>query len=425
MKSSDLAENALDRLRRTVVREHMTVEEATDVQFRLVDSIQDVLGSDDIFTEDYGQVRSLATVGFGGGGRPRSTAAVEAALQHFFAAGEAVLVQGAGTGSIRAMLNAGLEPGQSVVLHREHPYKTTLPAMRHMGLELRQVDFNDRDELEKMLEADRPAGLYIQHVPQGLGDDHELTDVIKSGRRVGGEELTILVDDNYAVMRSPRIGVQMGATASAFSLFKLLSPAQIGCVVGPPELVSSIRRDLSSAGCQVQGPAAMAALRMLVYAPVTLAIQNTAVIEAARQINDLAQQGDLPFVRGAVAAQPGIRCVVVVFDEPVAEAFVRSAWRNGSPSQSVGEEAQPEILPLFTYLTSTFLKGMPGLERHAVRINPMRGGPDAVLRVLAAAMDDREFRREAKDLIDASQHPQIDHSQANQNVPITPQEHGC
>ncbi|MCW2736857.1 hypothetical protein [Nocardioides sp.] len=396
--SSDLAALALERLTDTVVREHMTLEEATRTQFRLVDSIQQVLGSDDIFTEDYGQVRALATVGFGGGGRPRSTAAVEQVLEHFFGAGEAVLVQGAGTGSIRAMLNAGLEPGQSVVLHSEHTYKTTRPAMSHMGLDLHQVSFNDRDELERTLAAVTPAGLYVQHVPQGLGDAHEITDVIESGRRIGGDDLAILVDDNYAVMRSRRIGVQMGATASAFSLYKLLSPTQIGCVVGPHDLVSSIRRDLSSAGCQVQGPAAMAALRMLVYAPVALAIQNDTVNESARRINELAHEGRLPFVRGAVAAQPGIRCVVVVFDEPVAEAFVRSAWRNGSPSQSVGEEAQPEVLPLFTYLTSTFLKGMPGLERHAVRINPMRGGPDTILRVLTAAMADPEFLREAASL---------------------------
>jgi hypothetical protein len=396
--SSDLAARALERLTGTVVRKHMTLEEATETQFRLVDSIQHILGSDDVFSEDYGQVRALATVGFGGGGRPRSTAAVEQVLEHFFGAGEAVLVQGAGTGSIRAMLNAALEPGQSVVLHSEHPYKTTRPAMRHMGLDLHQVSFNDRDELERTLATVAPAGLYVQHVPQGLGDAHEISDVIESGRRIGGDDLAILVDDNYAVMRSPSIGVQMGATASAFSLFKLLSPAQIGCVVGSHELVSSIRQDLSSAGCQVQGPAAMAALRMLVYAPVALAIQNDTVNEATRRINDLAQEGGLPFVRGAVAAQPGIRCVVVVFDEPVAEAFVRSAWRNGSPSQSVGEEAQPEVLPLFTYLTSTFLKGMPGLERHAVRINPMRGGPDTVVRVLMAAMADPEFRREAKGL---------------------------
>lgn len=398
MASADLATQALEQLASTVVREHMSLEEAIATQFRLVDSIQHVLGSDDIFTEDYGQVRALATVGFGGGGRPRSTAAVEETLGHFFGAGEAILVQGAGTGSIRAMLNAGLEPGQSVVLHSEHPYKTTRPAMTHMGLELHQVDFNDREELERALSTVAPAGLYVQHVPQGLGDDHEITQVIESGRRIGGEDLAILVDDNYAVMRSRSIGVQMGATASAFSLFKLLSPVQIGCVIGPPDLVASIRRDLSSAGCQVQGPAAMAALRMLVYAPVALAIQNDTVVKTTARINELVEEGGIPFVRGAVAAQPGIRCVVVVFDEPVAEAFVRSAWRNGSPSQSVGEEAQPEVVPLFTYLTSTFLKGMPGLERHAVRINPMRGGPEAIMRVLKAALDDPDFQREARSL---------------------------
>jgi hypothetical protein len=313
-----------------------------------------------------------------------------------------------------------------VVLHSEHPYKTTLPAMRHMGLDLHQVNFNEADELEKALDAVAPAGLYVQHVPQGLGDDHEITDVIEVGRRVCGDDLAILVDDNYAVMRSPQIGVQMGATASAFSLFKLLSPAQIGCVVGPSDLVTSIRRDLSSAGCQVQGPAALAALRMLVYAPVALAIQNNTVLEATRRINALVEDGSLPFVRGAVAAQPGIRCVVVVFDEPVAEAFVRSAWRNGSPSQSVGEEAQPEVLPLFTYLTSTFLKGMPGLERHAVRINPMRGGPDSVLRVLQAAMADAEFRRDAAELTGAPPPPSTEgHLTTHRPSHPTPQEHGC
>jgi hypothetical protein len=76
---------------------------------------------------------------------------------------------------------------------------------------------------------------------------------------------------------------------------------------------------------------------------------------------------------------------VLVFERPVAEEFLRCAWRSGSPSQSVGEEAQYELVPLFTYITSTFLKGTPGLEKHAIRINPMRAGPDTVMRVLEAA----------------------------------------
>jgi len=62
---------------RTAVREHMSLGDAIAYQFGLVDAIQRVMGSDEVFVEDYGQVRSLATVGFGGGGRPRATARAE------------------------------------------------------------------------------------------------------------------------------------------------------------------------------------------------------------------------------------------------------------------------------------------------------------------------------------------------------------
>lgn len=392
--TTDIPTRALEQLGATVVREHMSLDQAIESQFALVDAIQGVMGSDVYLTEDYGQVRELATVGFGGGGRPRATARVEQALATFFGTPDAVLVHGAGTGAIRAMLNAALPAGGSVVLHSAHAYKTTLPAMNHMGLRLHRADFNDVEAVRRVIQETQPDGLFVQHVPQGLGDDHRIEDVIAAARTAGGERPTVIVDDNYAVMRSRKVGVQMGADATAFSLFKLLSPAQVGCVLGDEGLVSSIRRDLSSAGCQVQGPAAMQSLRMLVFAPVALAIQNRTVLEVTERINTLAMGGKLPYVRGAVAAQPGIRCCVLVFDEPVAEAFVRSAWRNGSPSQSVGEEAQPEILPLFTYLTSTFLKGMPGLERYAMRINPMRGGASTILRVVEAALADHEFKKD-------------------------------
>jgi hypothetical protein len=320
---------------------------------------------------------------------------VERVLADFFDAEDAALVQGAGTGSIRALLNAGLDPGATVVVHSAHPYKTTLPSMRHMGLDVRQVDFNDADGLRTALREIRPAGLYLQHVPQALGDTHEVDATIALAREQLGDEVTILVDDNYAVMRSRRIGIQMGADGSAFSLFKLLAPDQIGVVAGPAELVAGIRRDLSSAGCQVQGPQAMAALRMLFYAPVSLALQNATVLETTQLINDAVAAGQLGPIRRAFAAQPGIRSIVLVFETACAEQFLRSAWRNGSPSQSVGEEAHYEVLPLFTYLTSTFLKSTPGLEQHAVRINPMRSGPQTILRILRAALADEQLRRAA------------------------------
>jgi hypothetical protein len=178
-------------------------------------------------------------------------------------------------------------------------------------------------------------------------------------------------------------------------MFKLLAAANVGCVLADSTIITGIRKDLSSAGCQVQGPQAMEALRSLVYAPVALALQDRVVVEAARRINEMVAAGELPGVARAFAGQPAIRSVVLVFEAPVAEAFLAAAWRHGSPSRSVGEEAAIEVLPLFTYLTGTFLRGTPGLERYCLRINPMRGGPEAVIRVVRDALADAEFRRAA------------------------------
>lgn len=392
---TELVEGFRRGLADTVVRTHVSLEDAVRLQHGLVDVAQQVMGSDVVFVEDYGQVRELATVGFGGGGRPRATARVEEVLARFFGSEDAVLVHGAGTGSIRAMLNGLMEPGSRVLVHDAHPYKTTLPAMRHMGLEVSYASFDDTTALEARLRESPPDTVYVQHVPQRLGDSHDVAGVIGTVRSACGDGVRVLVDDNYAVMRSPRIGVQLGADASALSLFKLLSPHPIGAVLADSESVGQVRRDLSSAGCQIQGPHAMAALRALVFAPVALAIQNRTVLDATDAVNEGIGSIGYPYLAGAFAAQPGIRCMVLLFDRPVAEEFLRSAWRNGSPSQSVGEEAQFEFLPLFTYLTSTFLKSAPDLERYAVRVNPMRGGPETVLRILRAALADPEFRSAA------------------------------
>ena len=392
---TDLLAGLLRQWEDTTVRDHMSLDEAVRYQYRLVDVAQQVMGSDDVFVEDYGQVRELATVGFGGGGRPRATARVEEVLARFFGTDDAVLVHGAGTGSIRAMLNAMVTPGSRILLHDAHPYKTTLPAMTHMGLDVGYTDFNDTAALERSLRENPPSTVYVQHVPQQLGDNYGIPETIELIRQVAGDAVKILVDDNYAVTRSPHIGVQFGADASALSLFKLLSPHPIGVVLADSDSIGRVRRDLSSAGCQIQGPHAMAALRALLFAPVALAVQNATIHQTVAAINDGVGSAAFPFVARAYAAQPGIRCIVVLFDRPIAEEFLRSAWRNGSPSQSVGEEAQFEFLPLFTYLTSTFLKATPGLEKFAVRINPMRGGPETVLRVLTAALTDTDFQHAA------------------------------
>jgi hypothetical protein len=114
----DLSE-LLRRWETTAVRGQMSLDAAMAAQFKLVDIAQQVMGSDVVFTEDYGQVRELATVGFGGGGRPRATARVEEVLARYFDACAAVLVPGAGSGAIRAMLNASTAPGSRILPHQE------------------------------------------------------------------------------------------------------------------------------------------------------------------------------------------------------------------------------------------------------------------------------------------------------------------
>lgn len=375
----------------TPVRPQMSLTEATNSQFRLVECMQDVMGSDLALTVDYGQDRELGVLPFGAGGRSHATARVEDVLASYFGVSAAVLVPGAGTGAIRAMVNACLEPGQRVLLHDAPIYKTALPVMRHMGLRVTSVDFNDLDRVRAALQKDRPHAVYYQYVPQRLADRWHPDDIIATAREFAGVQL--LADDNYAVMRVPRISVQSRADCSAFSMFKLLAAGSIGCVLGSTHVVTSIRRDLSSAGCQVQGPEAMQALRALIYAPVALAVQNRVVVQAAEMVNELVRAGELVGVAGAVAAQPAIRSVVLVLQAPVAEDFLRAAWRNGSPSRSVGEEAAVEALPLFTYLTGTFLRGTPGVERYCLRINPMRGGPEAIVRIIRAALADAQFQQ--------------------------------
>jgi hypothetical protein len=146
----------------------------------------------------------------------------------------------------------------------------------------------------------------------------------------------------------------------------------------------------------------MDALRSLVYAPVALAVQNRVVIEAAAEINRQIEAGALPHLHRAIPAQVSMRSIALVFEVPIAESFLAAAWRHGSPSRSVGEEARYDLVPLFTYLAGTFIKGMPGIERYVVRVNPLRGGADTIMRVLTAALLDPELVREAEQLARAN-----------------------
>jgi hypothetical protein len=91
-----------------------------------------------------------------------------------------------------------------------------------------------------------------------------------------------------------------------------------------------------------------------------------------------------------------MRGCVLVLERPVAAAFLLAAWRNGSPSRSVGEEARYDLLPLITAMPGTFVRETPALGQGAVRINPLRGGVDTIVRILKATVDDPALRSAAR-----------------------------
>lgn len=157
------------------------------------------MGSDLALSDDYGQDRELGVLAFGVGGRPHANARVEKVLAGYLEAPDAVLVPGAGTGAIRAMINAALQPGQHLLLHDAPVYMTALPAMQHTGLQISHADFNDAAGLRTALSDNPPDALYLQYVPQQLGDRGDPDEIIRTAADCGG--IPVRADDNYAVMR--------------------------------------------------------------------------------------------------------------------------------------------------------------------------------------------------------------------------------
>ncbi len=83
----------------------LTIEEATNLQFKLVDSITHYFSGDEILTRgDLGVVKEL--------NQPRMTNKVEKVLADFFNVEAAMLVRGSGTNAIRLALHAVVGTGK-------------------------------------------------------------------------------------------------------------------------------------------------------------------------------------------------------------------------------------------------------------------------------------------------------------------------
>lgn len=355
---------------RTYPLQQMDLARALAAQHRLVDVICRHFQGDEILQAgDFGlHPRS---------GRPVATAKVEAVLAEFFGAPDAALVRGAGTGALRSYLMATLSPGARILVHDAPVYPSTAVTFRAMGVALTRIDLN----APTFPDGPPPDLALLQHARQRPDDRYDLGEAIQALReRYPGTP--ILVDDNYAALKAPAIGVELGGTASAFSAFKLLGPEGVGILVGDAATLAAVRRDNYSGGGQVQGPEALLTLKSMVLAPVAFATQAMVVDEVARRLNG----GEVDGVVAATIANAQSRVVLAELERPEAPAVIAEAMRAGAATHPVGAESRHEVTPLVYRISGTFTQADPALAQRMIRINPMRAGADTVLRILAQAV---------------------------------------
>ena len=168
---------------KTFPLQSLTIIEAQQKQFALVDSIcRHFSGSEFLTGGDLGLTPGL--------NQPRVTQRVEQVLADAFHAQAAALVQGAGTGAIRAGLAALLKPGQRLLVHDAPVYPTTRVIIEQMGLTLITVDFNDLSALKQVVDEQQPDAALVQHTRQQPQDSYVLADVLATLRAAGVPALT-------------------------------------------------------------------------------------------------------------------------------------------------------------------------------------------------------------------------------------------
>lgn len=362
--------------------ESISVEEATHKQFQLVDDITKVFQGTDILTRgDLGVIP--------GYNRPVTTVKVETVLANYFNAEAAMLVRGAGTMAIRLALYASLPKNGRLLIHEAPIYKTTQSTIDMLGIETVRANFNDLNALKAVLETEEIDGALVQLTRQKPDDSYDSQAVI-DGIRATKPDLPIVTDDNYAVLKIPKIGLEQGADLSCFSTFKLLGPEGIGCIVGRKEIIDQLREENYSGGLQVQGHEAIDVLRGMIYAPVALAISAKVADEVKNRLN----HGEIKGVKEAYIANAQSKVILVTFDEPIAKKVLEQTEKLGAAPNPVGAESQYEFVPMFYRVSSTFKEAIPNVEENTIRINPMRAGADTILRILKESLQKVKSGRE-------------------------------
>lgn len=353
--------------------EAMSLDEAKKIQFELVDTVtRHFQGSEVLSLGDLGVINGL--------NKPKTTFKVEETLADFFDVEKAVLVRGAGTGALRYSIMSILKSNDNLLVHDAPIYPTTKITIQSMGINVIKADFNNLENIKKVIEENKIDAALIQYTRQKIDDKYNIKNVIEKIKSFS--DIPIITDDNYAVMKVKKIGVQNGADLSTFSMFKLLGPEGIGCVLGRKEFIDKINAFNYSGGSQVQGFEALEALRGLIYAPVQLAIQAEVCEELVQRLNS----GEVKKVRQAFIANAQSRVVIVEFDDNIAKDILKETNKLGAAPNPVGAESKYEFVPMMYRISGTFREADPELEDRMIRINPMRCGADTIIRILKDAI---------------------------------------
>jgi len=351
----------------------LTFQQEIENQYRLVDIMhRNFDGFEALQAGDYGcHIRY---------GRPERTVKVEKVLAEYFHTEAAALVRGGGSGAIRALCFALMGKDSRVLVHDAPIYKTSELTLRGLGANIFKTDFNDFDNVRRYLEQGIDV-IYIQRVRQKLTDHYDTIELIENIRKID-RKVRIIVDENYAVNKVEKLGAQAGADASTFSTFKLMGIPGIGLIVGKKKLIDIIHEQNYSGGGQVQGPEASEVLRSLVINPAMLAIQDLSVDQITQRLNN----GEVRHVAKALKANLEERIVLVKLDLPIAREVIEEAIKLGALPHPVGSESRYEVQALFYRVAKVMLDENPIFEKYVIRINPMRSGPDTVIRILDEAI---------------------------------------
>lgn len=356
----------------------LTIEEAMALQFKLVDTITQEFEGHEILTRgDLGVVPGL--------NQPKTTNKVEKVLANFFDAEAAMLVRGAGTMAIRLALHSLLKSGDTLLVHDAPIYPTTKTSIDMMNIKVIEVDFNNLESLKKVVKQANIQGALIQVTRQKPEDSYDLGAVISAIHEMK-PNLPIVTDDNYAVLKTPKIGSQLGANLACFSTFKLLGPEGVGCIVGSKKQITLLKKENYSGGLQVQGFEAIAVLQGLIYAPVSLAISAQVTAEVCKRLN----AGEIQGVEKAFIANAQSKVLLVKLCNANATEVLIEAEKLGAAPNPIGAESKYEFVPMFYRLSGTFRAANPEAEHTMIRINPMRSGVETVLRILKHSIENTQ-----------------------------------